>query len=256
MRVGAADLRGRLVRRARRSSPRRRAPSCWRVHQRLALPRGQGRRARGAHGRARPRAGPAAGLCAPGGRAGRGGVRRRIVRAERRRALAGACAELPGRPRSTCNRAGRRPSRSSSARHRCTSAAPRPSCGTRWCWACATTSARMAFPACCWACRAASTRRWCWPIAVDALGRDKVRAVMMPSPYTADISWIDARDMAARLGVRYDEISITPMFEAFKACAGAGVQGPARGRDRGEHPGAHPRHAADGAVEQVRLASC
>ena len=33
-------------------------------------------------------------------------------------------------------------------------------------------------------------------IAVDALGRDKVRAVMMPSPYTADISWIDARDMA------------------------------------------------------------
>ncbi len=54
-------------------------------------------------------------------------------------------------------------------------------------------------------------------VAVDALGRDKVRAVMMPSPYTADISWIDARDMAARLGVRYDEISITPEFEAFKA---------------------------------------
>ena len=54
-------------------------------------------------------------------------------------------------------------------------------------------------------------------VAVDALGADKVRAVMMPSPYTADISWIDARDMAARLGVRYDEISITPMFEAFKA---------------------------------------
>jgi NAD+ synthase (glutamine-hydrolysing) len=54
-------------------------------------------------------------------------------------------------------------------------------------------------------------------VAVDALGRDKVRAVMMPSPYTADISWIDARDMAARLGVRYNEISITPEFEAFKA---------------------------------------
>jgi NAD+ synthase (glutamine-hydrolysing) len=54
-------------------------------------------------------------------------------------------------------------------------------------------------------------------IAVDALGKDRVRAVMMPSPYTADISWIDARDMAARLGVRYDEISIVPQFEAFKA---------------------------------------
>ena len=54
-------------------------------------------------------------------------------------------------------------------------------------------------------------------IAVDALGPGRVRAVMMPSPYTADISWIDARDMAQRLGVRYDEISIVPEFEAFKS---------------------------------------
>ena len=54
-------------------------------------------------------------------------------------------------------------------------------------------------------------------LAVDALGADKVRTVMMPSPYTADISWIDARDMAARLGVRYDEIAIAPMFDAFRA---------------------------------------
>jgi NAD+ synthase (glutamine-hydrolysing) len=53
-------------------------------------------------------------------------------------------------------------------------------------------------------------------IAVDALGADKVRAVMMPSPYTAEISWLDARDMAARLGVRYDEISVQPMFDGFK----------------------------------------
>jgi NAD+ synthase (glutamine-hydrolysing) len=53
-------------------------------------------------------------------------------------------------------------------------------------------------------------------VAVDALGKDRVRAIMMPSPYTADISWIDARDMAARLGVRYDEISIVPEFDAFK----------------------------------------
>jgi NAD+ synthase (glutamine-hydrolysing) len=53
-------------------------------------------------------------------------------------------------------------------------------------------------------------------IAVDALGKERVRTVMMPSPYTADISWIDARDMAARVGVQYDEISILPEFEAFK----------------------------------------
>ena len=54
-------------------------------------------------------------------------------------------------------------------------------------------------------------------IAVDAIGADKVHTVMMPSPYTADISWIDAREMAERLHVRYDEISIIPEFEAFKA---------------------------------------
>jgi NAD+ synthase (glutamine-hydrolysing) len=53
-------------------------------------------------------------------------------------------------------------------------------------------------------------------IAVDALGADRVRTVMMPSPYTADISWIDARDMAGRVGVRYDEIPIAPMFDAFR----------------------------------------
>ncbi|MBX3652711.1 MAG: NAD+ synthase [Ramlibacter sp.] len=62
-------------------------------------------------------------------------------------------------------------------------------------------------------------------IAVDALGAGRVRAVMMPSPYTADISWIDARDMAARLGVRYDEISIVPQFEAFKASLAAEFKG-------------------------------
>ncbi|MBV7429855.1 MULTISPECIES: NAD+ synthase [unclassified Acidovorax] len=62
-------------------------------------------------------------------------------------------------------------------------------------------------------------------IAVDALGADKVRTVMMPSPYTADISWIDARDMAARLGVRYDEISIKPQFEAFKAALASDFAG-------------------------------
>ena len=53
-------------------------------------------------------------------------------------------------------------------------------------------------------------------IAVDAIGADKVHAVMMPSPYTADISWIDSRDMAKRMGVRYDEIAIAPLFDGFR----------------------------------------
>jgi NAD+ synthase (glutamine-hydrolysing) len=52
-------------------------------------------------------------------------------------------------------------------------------------------------------------------VAVDALGPDRVRAVMMPSQFTADISWIDARAMAAKLGVRYDEIPIKAPFDSF-----------------------------------------
>ena len=54
-------------------------------------------------------------------------------------------------------------------------------------------------------------------IAADALGADKVHAVMMPSDYTASISVEDARDMAKRLGVRYSEIAIKPIFDAFAA---------------------------------------
>ncbi|TXT26154.1 MAG: NAD+ synthase (glutamine-hydrolysing) [Gallionellaceae bacterium] len=54
-------------------------------------------------------------------------------------------------------------------------------------------------------------------VAADALGADKVRAVMMPSPYTAQISLDDAREMAAILGVRYDELDIRPAFDAYLA---------------------------------------
>jgi len=54
-------------------------------------------------------------------------------------------------------------------------------------------------------------------IAVDALGADKVRTVMMASRYTADISWIDAREMAENLGVQYDEIPISGPVDALEA---------------------------------------
>jgi NAD+ synthase (glutamine-hydrolysing) len=54
-------------------------------------------------------------------------------------------------------------------------------------------------------------------IAVDALGADKVHAVMMPSPYTAKISLDDAREMVSILGVRYDEFPIEAMFQSYAA---------------------------------------
>jgi NAD+ synthase (glutamine-hydrolysing) len=53
-------------------------------------------------------------------------------------------------------------------------------------------------------------------VAVDALGADRVRAVMMPSRYTADISLDDAETMAGNLGVRYDVISIEPIFRSVQ----------------------------------------
>lgn len=53
-------------------------------------------------------------------------------------------------------------------------------------------------------------------LAVDALGAERVRTVMMPSPYTADISLADAKDMAARLGVKHEVLPIAPCFDAFR----------------------------------------
>ncbi|NJM32319.1 MAG: NAD+ synthase [Limnobacter sp.] len=54
-------------------------------------------------------------------------------------------------------------------------------------------------------------------VAVDALGAGRVRAVMMPSPYTADMSLEDSREMVKRLKIRYDEIPIQDCMNAFAA---------------------------------------
>ncbi|MBS3805128.1 MAG: NAD+ synthase [Oleiphilaceae bacterium] len=52
-------------------------------------------------------------------------------------------------------------------------------------------------------------------IAVDALGADRVRAIMMPFRYTADMSLEDAEEEARLLGVEYNVYSIEPMYDAF-----------------------------------------
>jgi len=54
-------------------------------------------------------------------------------------------------------------------------------------------------------------------VAVDALGPARVRAVMMPSPYTSAESLEDAAECARLLGIRYDIIGIAPAMEAFTA---------------------------------------
>ncbi|MEW5756817.1 MAG: NAD+ synthase [Pseudomonadota bacterium] len=52
-------------------------------------------------------------------------------------------------------------------------------------------------------------------IAVDAIGAERVEAVMMPSRYTADMSLEDAEAEARRLGVDYRVIPIEPVFNVF-----------------------------------------
>src|SRR5210317_1865059 len=64
-------------------------------------------------------------------------------------------------------------------------------------------------------------------IAVDALGAENVRCVMLPSEYTSEASLEDARAVAEKLGCRYDFVPISegraaitntlaPLFEGTK----------------------------------------
>ena len=57
-------------------------------------------------------------------------------------------------------------------------------------------------------------------IACDALGPDKVNAVMMPSQYTAQMSLDDSQDIVRRLGARYDIVPIRPVYDAFMSQLG------------------------------------
>ena len=54
-------------------------------------------------------------------------------------------------------------------------------------------------------------------IARDALGPARVHAVMMPSQYTSPMSLEDSREIVKKLDVRYSEIPIGPVFDAFRA---------------------------------------
>ncbi len=53
-------------------------------------------------------------------------------------------------------------------------------------------------------------------LAVDALGPKKVKAVMMPSNYTAEISLLDARSLAKNLNIEYTEISINNTYKSIE----------------------------------------
>jgi NAD+ synthase (glutamine-hydrolysing) len=54
-------------------------------------------------------------------------------------------------------------------------------------------------------------------VAVDALGPERVEAVMMPFRYTAQMSVEDAAEQSRRLAVNHKVISIEPIYDAFMA---------------------------------------
>jgi NAD+ synthase (glutamine-hydrolysing) len=54
-------------------------------------------------------------------------------------------------------------------------------------------------------------------VAADALGKERVRAVMMPFRYTSSASLEDAEAQARAMGVQYDVFSIEPMYDTFMA---------------------------------------
>jgi len=62
-------------------------------------------------------------------------------------------------------------------------------------------------------------------IAVEALGKENVLAIMMPSPYSSKGSIQDATELAERLGVEYRVTSITPIFDVYLDCLGKIFEG-------------------------------
>jgi NAD+ synthase (glutamine-hydrolysing) len=66
-------------------------------------------------------------------------------------------------------------------------------------------------------------------IAVDALKRENVIGIGMPGPYSSQGSIDDARALAQNLGIAYEIVPITPMFESFQSTFEASFAGRASG---------------------------
>jgi NAD+ synthase len=68
----------------------------------------------------------------------------------------------------------------------------------------------------------------CAAIAVDALGADKVRGVMLPYRFTAQVSLDDAQKLSDALGISYEVLPIAPAVEGFEAILAKPFAGLAR----------------------------
>ena len=66
---------------------------------------------------------------------------------------------------------------------------------------------------------------FCAAVAVDALGKEKVEAYMLPSTYTSENSTIDAEDCANRLEINLETISISDTFFSLEESLKASFKG-------------------------------
>jgi NAD+ synthase (glutamine-hydrolysing) len=62
-------------------------------------------------------------------------------------------------------------------------------------------------------------------IALDAVGRENVRGVAMPGPFSSDHSIADARTLAERLDIAFDVIPITPAYDEMLRTLGPVFEG-------------------------------
>ncbi|MDV6228802.1 NAD+ synthase [Nitratireductor aquimarinus] len=65
----------------------------------------------------------------------------------------------------------------------------------------------------------------CTALAVDALGEERVRCIMLPYRYTSEESLKDAQDCARALGCRYDIVPISEPVEGFSSALAALFEG-------------------------------
>ena len=191
-------------------------------------------------------------LSQPGRRPGRAGVRRRLVRAQRRPRAGGADAGLGGGDlgRGDAARRGRvAVPRGRACRDR-GAARRRPI--TPACWACATTSTRTAFPAWCMGLSGGIDSALCAAMAADALGPDRVHCVMLPYRYTSNESLERCRRLRQGAGRALRHRADRRAGRGLRQGARQDVRGQDARHHRGEHPVARARHHADGDLQQVR----
>ena len=97
--------------------------------------------------------------------------------------------------------------------------------GRHWCWGSGITSIKTASPGVVLGLSGGIDSAVTLAVAVDALGPERVHAVMMPFRYTATMSIEDAEQEAELLGVAYRSISIEPLYQSFMGALAGEFEG-------------------------------